>query len=381
MNVLGKQEADNVIHQLHKDGHRAYFVGGAVRDELLQRHSSDIDITTSAKPAEICLLFARAHQMNTQHQTVLVRSGNIQVEVTTERGGSLEDDLLHRDFTMNAMAKTVDGTLIDPCNGQKDLQNRMIRSLHPKERMMEDPLRMLRAIRFVSELDFEIDPKLLSVLKQQAYLLKEVAQERVLQEWEKLLKGVATQKAFRYLKRTTLFRYLPGFSLSNKEMEKLITMPKWDQPNESIFAWVLFLIWIDKDSEETLRMLLLSNEKKRQIKVRVQLFYTRQTEQLDDWMLYQSGFDVAQDVEEIRRILGLDSIEPDHISKRWDALPIQSRQELCISGRDLLKSQQQAGPWIKQELEWLEYQVINCGLHNEKQDLLQCIERKRLDEK
>src|SRR6478736_474790 len=145
------------MNQLLEHGYRAHMVGGAVRDGLLQREVSDIDVTTSAKPAEICGLFKRTHQMNTEHQTVLVRIGEMHIEVTTERGLSLAEDLASRDFTINSMAQTLEGEIIDPYNGQEDLTQKIIRSFSPEDRMDEDPLRMLRAIRFCSELSFLID--------------------------------------------------------------------------------------------------------------------------------------------------------------------------------------------------------------------------------
>ncbi|MDQ0205947.1 CCA tRNA nucleotidyltransferase [Alkalicoccobacillus murimartini] len=370
-------EASQIIQRLNEDGYRAYYVGGAVRDELLDRPSSDIDITTSAKPNEICLLFPRAHQMNTEHQTVLVRSGGYSIEVTTERGDSLVADLSHRDFTINAMAKSADGKLIDPLNGQKDLQQKVIRSVHPDKRILEDPLRMLRAIRFVSELNFQLDKQLLNAIKQHAYLLEQVAQERVIQEWEKLLKGAFVQQAFQFLKRSTLYRFFPGYPLSENEITKLLMMPVIDREASSAFRWVLFYVWIGRETDESVGRLLLSNELKRQIKNRLRMFRHRKDKNIDDWMLYQYGLETTRDVEHIRHLMGLEHEQHADVEKRFDALPIKSRKDLCVTGVDLMTARQKsAGPWIKEELESLEKQVINREVGHSKQDLLMWLERK-----
>lgn len=156
MNPLAKQAADQVILTLHEHGYRAHIVGGAVRDELLQRPVSDIDITTSARPEEVSVLFKKAHQMNTAHQTVLVRIGGTHIEVTTERGQSLEEDLACRDFTINSLAQTFDGEIIDPCNGQEDLSKKVIRSYQPNERMEEDLFACSERYGFVANYPFRL---------------------------------------------------------------------------------------------------------------------------------------------------------------------------------------------------------------------------------
>ncbi|MEK4564888.1 CCA tRNA nucleotidyltransferase [Alkalihalobacillus sp. FSL R5-0424] len=378
---MAKQAADQVILTLHEHGYRAHIVGGAVRDELLQRPVSDIDITTSARPEEVSVLFKKAHQMNTAHQTVLVRIGGTHIEVTTERGQSLEEDLACRDFTINSLAQTFDGEIIDPCNGQEDLSKKVIRSYQPNERMEEDPLRMLRAIRFCSELSFSIDANLLEVIKHQSPLIQHVAGERIVAEWDKLLKGSNLQQAFQYLQQTELYAYLPGLCLSPEEMERLVRIPKLVTLT-SVNRWVLFFIWIQKKSQEAAQGLPLSNETKKQIKSRLTLFEYREKHPLTDWILYQFGLSVVQDVEQLRSVLQMSSIENQLILEKWESLPIHSSKDLLISGRDLMESRKiPSGPWIKQELEWLEQQVINKSITHSKAALFEAIERRRQDEK
>ncbi|MFK3936307.1 CCA tRNA nucleotidyltransferase [Alkalihalobacillus sp. NPDC078783] len=381
MNPLAKQAAEQVIQKLNEHGYRAHMVGGAVRDGLLRRDVSDIDVTTSAKPAEICTLFKKAHQMNTEHQTVLVRMNGEQIEVTTERGLSLAEDLTSRDFTINSMAQTIDGEVIDPCNGQDDLSQKVIRSYRPKERMKEDPLRMLRAIRFCSELSFSIDATLIEVMKQQASSIQQVAGERMIAEWDKLLKGHNIQQAFRYLEQTELYSYLPGLRLLPNEMEKLKAIP-WLEELDSVNRWTFYFLWIQKPSQTAAQGLPMSNETKRQIKSRLTLFEHREQHPLTDWILYQFGLSVVRDVEQLRSIFQKSAVNDQLLQKRWEALPIHSSKELLISGRDLMENRAiPSGPWIKQELEWLEQQVISKSITHSKAALIEAIERRRHDEK
>ncbi|MBM0064672.1 CCA tRNA nucleotidyltransferase [Bacillus gibsonii] len=381
MNPLAKQAAAQVMNQLLEHGYRAHMVGGAVRDGLLQREVSDIDVTTSAKSAEICALFKRAHQMNTEHQTVLVRIGEMHIEVTTERGLSLAEDLASRDFTINSMAQTLEGEIIDPYNGQEDLTQKLIRSFSPEDRMDEDPLRMLRAIRFCSELTFLIDRTLLEVIKQKAPSIQHVAGERIVTEWDKLLSGSNLQQAFHYLKETELYSYLPGLHMSIDEIERLKSVPKL-QNLDSVNRWVLYFLWIKKPSHSATQDLPLSNETKRQIKSRLTLFEYREQHPLTDWVLFQSSLSVVRDVEQLRRFFQLTSMNDQLLQEKWEALPIHSSKELKISGRDLMENRKiPSGPWIKEELEWLLRLVISRSITHSKAALLDAIERRRNDEK
>ncbi|WP_185970965.1 CCA tRNA nucleotidyltransferase [Alkalicoccobacillus porphyridii] len=376
-----EQEAKQIISALQAGGFRAYFVGGAVRDELLNRASSDIDITTSAKPDEICFLFPHAHRMHTEHETVLVRSGGVSIEVTTERGSSLEEDLEKRDFTINAIAKSLEGEFIDPLDGRTDLQKKQIRSVYPEDRLEEDPLRMLRAMRFASELDFTVEPALLQVISEKRGLLKSVAMERIVVEWEKLLKGLALPQAIHYLKKSVLYQYIPGLSLTISDMDKLQTFPPLSKDESRVFVWFLYLVWIGRTSESSTQGLLLSNDCKRQIKQRVSLFNWRLQNHLTDWQLYQYGFDAVIDVERSRRMLALNSVEEQDIRSSWGKLPIKTRNQLPVTGHDLIQlSNKQAGPWLKAELEWLEKKVIHREVQLDKKELLDCLRRKWLHE-
>jgi putative nucleotidyltransferase with HDIG domain len=181
--------------RLAEAGHEAGFVGGVVRDLLLGLAPKDWDLTTSASLAEIQALFPEGHLMGRARvgaevggQTVLIPRHGGNYEVTPYRGEGLAGDLARRDFTFNAMALGLDGRLIDPFGGRRDLARGLVRSPGaPQDRIAEDPLRMLRAVRFAAQLGFRIDPALERAIREGAPLLQRVAPERIGQEWARIL--------------------------------------------------------------------------------------------------------------------------------------------------------------------------------------------------
>lgn len=203
------QGARKILDQLQAAGYEAWAVGGCVRDSLLGRIPHDWDLCTSAMPWQIEEVFRGSLRMletGIAHGTVTLLTEDGPVEVTTFRmdgvytdhrrpdqvvlGVCLEEDLARRDFTINAMAMSKNGELVDLYGGQLDLASRSIRCVGcPEERFQEDALRILRALRFAAQLDFEIEEATLAAAEQCSPLLAEVARERVFAELDALLKG------------------------------------------------------------------------------------------------------------------------------------------------------------------------------------------------
>ncbi|MGZ4122657.1 MAG: CCA tRNA nucleotidyltransferase, partial [Tumebacillaceae bacterium] len=223
MNAL-EREAWQVVEMLETAGFEAYLVGGCVRDRLLGRELDDYDITTSALPEEVQALFPHTVPTGIKHGTVTVIMEIDRYQVTTFRtDGEYEDgrrpsdvtfvrnlveDLARRDFTINAMALGRDGTLHDPFGGQADLQNGLIRAVgDPMKRFGEDALRMLRAIRFAAQLRFVIEERTLAAIYYEAQTLKQIAKERVREEWQKMLLS-APDVAIELLRKTDTLRYV-----------------------------------------------------------------------------------------------------------------------------------------------------------------------------
>lgn len=197
-----------VLNQLNENGFRAYVVGGCVRDTLMGKEPHDWDVTTDAKPDAIKELFAdfRTVDIGIKHGTVMVLSSGMPIEITTFRVDGaysdnrhpdkvaftdrLEDDLSRRDFTVNAMAYHPEEGLIDPFGGEDDLKSKTIRCVgNPDTRFHEDALRILRALRFASTLNFSIDPETAQSILQDENLLNNIAKERISAELVKMLCG------------------------------------------------------------------------------------------------------------------------------------------------------------------------------------------------
>ena len=198
------QKVEIIINILEKAGYEAYAVGGCVRDALLGRTPNDWDITTSAKPEQVKALFHRTVDTGIAHGTVTVLLEKEGFEVTTYRvdgeyedgrhpkevtfTACLEEDLKRRDFTINAMAYNPRKGLVDLFEGQKDLENKVIRCVgDPLERFTEDALRIMRAVRFSAQLGFSLEEETRKVLSVLAPNLKHVSAERIQVELIKLL--------------------------------------------------------------------------------------------------------------------------------------------------------------------------------------------------
>jgi tRNA nucleotidyltransferase (CCA-adding enzyme) len=193
----------SIVVHLQQQGHRAYVVGGALRDLFLERDRHDWDVATSASPAEVIRLFPHVVPVGYRYGTVLVLESEHPVEVSTLRGKSIEEDLRHRDFTVNAMAFSIRRRrLIDPFGGIEDLDRRIIRAVsNPDDRFLEDPLRILRAVRIAAELDFSVHSRTWKTMKHLRESLRYSAPERIRQELNKMLLNPRTDVAFGLLKR------------------------------------------------------------------------------------------------------------------------------------------------------------------------------------
>jgi tRNA nucleotidyltransferase (CCA-adding enzyme) len=203
-----------ILRRLKAAGHQAYIVGGAVRDAFLKRTITDWDVATSAPRDENKTIFWDTKQFALKHDTVTLVHTDHHFEVTTFRGEEkgLLSDLSHRDFTINAMAFAQDNEkVIDPYGGESDINKKVIRAVgDPEARFQEDPLRLLRGIRFATELWFRIDGKTISSLSSSASLLAFVAPERIREELIKILVTPRPSRAFNIMVRTGLLEmFLP----------------------------------------------------------------------------------------------------------------------------------------------------------------------------
>ena len=202
------ENVNSLISKLNNSGFEAYVVGGCVRDSLLGIEPNDWDITTSAKPDEIKSLFSdyQLIEVGEKHGTITVVIDYTPYEITTYRldgaysdnrrpdsvsfTSSLEEDLSRRDFTVNAMAYNDDNGLVDPFNGEIDLQYKALRCVgDPDKRFNEDALRILRALRFASTYNLSIEGTTSNSIVRNRLLLNNISAERIQNEFSKMLCG------------------------------------------------------------------------------------------------------------------------------------------------------------------------------------------------
>jgi len=198
------EKVNSIMNTLKAAGHEAYIVGGCVRDSILGKIPADWDITTSASPCEVKALFPRSIDTGILHGTVTVMMGREGFEVTTYRidgkyedcrhpkkvqfTKSLREDLMRRDFTINAMAYSDETGLVDIFDGIGDLRRGRIRCVgNPEDRFCEDALRMMRAIRFSAQLGFSLEEKTRGAIQSLCSNLQKVSAERIQVELVKLL--------------------------------------------------------------------------------------------------------------------------------------------------------------------------------------------------
>lgn len=265
------KNVDTAINLLQSAGFEAYAVGGCVRDSLLGKIPNDWDITTSAKPEDMKSVFINFHCIDTgiKHGTVTVVIDGEPLEITTFRlDGEYEDnrhpksvtftsnlgaDLGRRDFTVNAMAYSKMTGTVDLFGGQNDLKNGIIRCVgDPDRRFNEDALRILRALRFASALDFEIEEKTAQSLLKNRTLLGNISEERIAKELLKLVCGKGAKRILTDF-APVLFEILPELQSMYKNSH--------DNPHHCYDIYEHTLIAVESiDPEPTLRFAMLLHD-------------------------------------------------------------------------------------------------------------------------
>lgn len=390
LNTIFKQ-AKPVLEAIQRAGFEAYFVGGSIRDALLDLPVNDVDIATSAQPEEIKAIFKRTVDVGIEHGTVLVLWHSEPYEVTTFRTEdtyadhrrpdhvtfvrSLKEDLKRRDFTMNAIALASDGTLIDYFDGQKAIAEHLIETVGvADERFNEDALRMMRAVRFQSQLGFKLAIEAVRSIAHYNYLLEKISIERIQIEFEKLLLGKARSFGLKTMLATELYKFCPGFSQAKKPLTDLATT-QYPVQNDSE-AWALLCYFMSKHDEffnvrSFLKAWKLSNRLIEQVEITLVGFVERPIDPTADaWYLFKYGRDVLERIEHLRIVLDQKNALQD-ILTAYDCLPIKTSQELAVSGRDLLASfDKNPGPWVGKYLNLLLKKVVTGQIQNTKTAIL-----------
>lgn len=243
-----KKTAIAIVSKLQKSGYEALFAGGCVRDQLLNETPGDYDIATDATPEQVIELFPNANTVGAHFGVVLVKKGGFHFEIATFRTdgnytdgrrpdsvsfSTAKEDASRRDFTVNGLFfDPVREELIDYVNGQADLGAQLIRAIgNPEDRFSEDYLRMLRAVRFATTLEFEIETETMRSIKSFAHCSAEIAPERIKEELNKIWLSPHRQRGFDLLVETGLMKAVLPEILDLKGCEQ---PPQW-HPEGDVF--------------------------------------------------------------------------------------------------------------------------------------------------
>ena len=378
---------EQIIHTLNSHGYEAFAVGGCVRDTLLGRKPGDWDITTSARPEQVKALFRRTIDTGIQHGTVTIMMDRTGYEVTTYRiDGEYEDgrhpkqveftsdlleDLRRRDFTINAMAYSHATGIVDAFDGVEDLKARRIRCVgNAMERFTEDALRILRAIRFSAQLDFEIEKETFEAISVIAPNLAKVSKERIQMEITKLLCSEHPEK-IREVYETGISTYVsPAFAALDWQNARVSAA----LPKEKYVRWAAFLRCGNspENAVRVLRDLKLDNETVSRVKTlvtwadvtpaadeaEVRRMMSCMEPEVWDSLMELNGYGM-----EIRALVAL-------IRGRGDCL---SLKELAVKGQDLIAAGVKPGKEMGTMLHELLEHVLEVPQDNEKETLLKLL--------
>lgn len=380
-----------VLRTLEDAGFEAYFVGGSVRDVLLHRHVHDVDITTSAYPEEVKELFDKSIDTGIKHGTVTVLYGGESYEITTFRTESgyqdfrrpdhvtfvqnLDEDLKRRDFTINALAMDMHGDIVDLFNGIEDLKNHIIRAVgNPEKRFHEDALRMMRAVRFMSQLEFKLEEKTEQAIKDNHELLKKISVERIREEFVKMGLGPFSRQAFQIFLDTQLNEDVPDFA-GKKDLLQVYPQLKFSPTMEtSLWAVIIILLKVPNENiGKFMRDWKNSNaltEKVEQIIKMVDLIADHVP---TDYELFEAGEDIIINTIDVANILG-QPVSSEALVDRYLALPIKTPSELAVDGRFLIKRGMRPGAQLGRTLNQIRKKVVACEIENSEEAIEQYLD-------
>ncbi|HDC4018801.1 TPA: CCA tRNA nucleotidyltransferase [Staphylococcus aureus] len=389
------EQARPILEQIQDNGFEAYYVGGSVRDYVMGRNIHDIDITTSATPDEIESIFSHTIPVGKEHGTINVVFNDENYEVTTFRAEEdyvdhrrpsgvtfvrdLYEDLQRRDFTMNAIAMDTAYKLYDYFDGQQDINNRIIRTVGiAEERFQEDALRMIRCLRFQSQLSFDIAMETFEAMRTQMADIKFLSIERIVIELTKLMRGINVEESFNHLKSLKAFNYMPYFE--QLDMNQINVTEPID------LELLIAIVSVKFDINYSLKPLKLSNRQVKDINQYIQIMNALPSiitkEQLKmfvydyDTNLIKNVM-VAADVLKANDIQGHEPliVNLQTIDETLHRLPMHNRKDMMVNGGVLMAHlNAKSGPWLKDVLRQIEIAIVTGKVSNEETEILKWVD-------
>lgn len=360
------------LHIIEENGYKAYIVGGFVRDYLLGLDSNDIDITTNATPKDIKHIFESVKLKKSEYDdnnygSVLVTYKNFIFEVTTFRKESsyldnrhpssvsyvddLDLDLKRRDFTINAICIDKNGKIVDPLNGQLDLKNKVLKTIkNSKKSFKEDALRILRAVRFSTILNFKLDSDIVDSIRETKKYLKNISYERKKIELDKIFACPNAKLGINLIKKFELEEPLDLENLDRiKDYTDLIGI--WSMINSSKYRFT-------KHEKELIN--------------KINIVY--ELDNLDPIILYKYGLYVNV-------LAGINKgISKKKITIKYNKLPIKSKSDIDISANEICNLlDKKPDSFLNTIYKSLETEILINKLPNKKNKIIKFIQKNYLN--
>ena len=353
------KDALKLINQIEEKGYKAYIVGGFVRDYILGINSKDVDIATNATPKELMEMFPKTLLPKEEYGSVTLYLKNDRYEITTFRKeisyinnrkpieieyiNNLEDDLKRRDFRMNALCMDKNGNILDYFEGKKDIENKIINTIGDSNyKFSEDSLRILRAIRFATSLNFSLSDEIKSAILNNKYLLKALSFSRKKQELDKIFLSPNARYGVDLLLELGLDEELDIYNLK-----------------DIVLCNDIIGIWASLDISEKYKQEFPSSEKDiiKDVKEVLKTGITNYT-------LYKYGLYTNQIAASIL------NVDKSLVVGIYENLPIKSRKEIDITTNDIEKLlNKEPGPYLKELYDNLVLEIINNNLNNKKEEI------------
>ncbi len=359
-----EEKTKELLQILLEKGYEAYIVGGYVRDSLLGRKSKDIDICTNATPKQILECFKTVELPKEAYGSIHVFYKETRFEITTFRKEinyhdnrrpetviyiqDLKEDLQRRDFTMNTLCMDVDGKIIDLLNGKQDIVNHTVKTVgDPFQKFEEDALRILRAIRFATVLDFNLDEKAKKAIKKKAHLLKNISYNRKKEELDKIFGSTHVEKGIHLLTSLKVDKYLELKNLKNIK-----------PTNDILEIWCQ--IYYEKYPFTKLEKNIIEEVRACQ-----------NQDVLDPYLLYKKGPYVLSLAAHIK------GLSKQQVLEKYDGLPIKTRKDIVLSASSIAKIlNRKPGTYLKELMEELEKEILYQRLPNQEDAIKEYLNKK-----
>jgi len=381
----------SILKRLESKGFAGYLVGGCVRDAVMDRPIHDWDLATSATPADVAILFPKTVLTGEKFGTVTVVLPECSVEVTTFRAekdykdgrrpinvefiSGIEKDLSRRDFTMNAMAESIDGELIDPFGGADDIQNKIIRCVGgPNTRFSEDALRMFRALRFSAVLGFSIENETLQAIYANAGSANKISAERIHTELEKTLMSERPQTAGEMIKLGLLEKYVQISGKCPGGLEKINLLPEESTLRWCVFCALLIEEGFIKSASKFLHEMHLDKKTIKTCSKALEVFDVSSGKPAIKKLLSKNDADIVRCVAAISDVFGIgDTFTLEYTDKIISGNECYTLESLAVNGKDLLEKGYKPGPEIGRRLNELLDHVINNPEDNTREKLFELL--------